>query len=348
MDGLQARLTGVERVRRTAYLNAAAISLIVHLFIVAQQVGRREWVNAAAFTVGLLVSGWVLIALTHLHWPTSRLNLIIVGAVTASTVAEFIPLRHASEITTSYYLSYLLMVALWFGLLPLRLAAPAALAALTGFAALCMTRPMCDPGLLAYLACTTIIIGMVSSFGQQITTFQEEAVSFERAALTDPLTGLPNRRAVLDHLHDLHARLLRGEHEGFTLVMLDLDHFKGVNDTHGHATGDAVLRAVGPAVRQILRADAVLARWGGEEFLLLIACASAHEAQAVTGRLNGAPLRLPTPLPEVTFSAGAVLAHEAESVAGLLDLADRRLYAAKRAGRRQLRWDTLKGSTLVN
>lgn len=339
---------GVERVRRTAYIAAGSISLLVHVFIVSQQLDRQDWINAGAYTIGLTLSGWVLFALIGLKWPTARLNLVIVAAVTLSTLTEFAPLFHATEVRTLSYLSFLTMVALWFGLLPMRSAALAALVALVAFSALCLTRPVHDVSLLAYLACTTVVIGMASSFGRQITSFQEEAASFERASLTDPLTGLPNRRALMQYLHNQHARLQRGEHEGFTLVMLDLDHFKQVNDVHGHAVGDAVLRAVGPALRQHLRTDALLARWGGEEFLLLIPCARAQEAQAITGRLSGAPLRLPAPLPEVTFSAGAVLAHEADSVAGLLDLADRRLYTAKRAGRRQLRWDTQAGSSLVN
>ncbi|GGL03572.1 GGDEF domain-containing protein [Deinococcus radiotolerans] len=334
--------------RRVAYLIAAALSLTAHVFIISQQLTRADWMNAAAYTVGLLISAWVLIALTWLRWPTPRLNPLIVVAVTVSTTAEFVPLLHATAVPTSSYLSFLIMVALWFGLLPLRHAAPATVTALAAFTALCATRPTYDLGLLAYLACTTVIIGMASSFGQQITDFQQEAATFERASLTDPLTGLPNRRAMLDHLHHLHAQLLRGEHAGFTLVMLDLDHFKTVNDTRGHATGDAVLRALGPALRQQLRADAVLARWGGEEFLLLISCPGPQEARAVTDRLNGTPLRLPAPLPTVTFSAGAVLAHEADSVSGLLDLADRRLYAAKRAGRRQLRWDTPRDTRLTH
>ena len=348
MTGVQAQLARVERVRRAAYLTAAGISTLVHVVLVAQMLAQREWVTGAAFSVGLLISLWVLVALTRLGWPTARLNLLIVGAVTVSTAGEFTPLLHAREVQTASYLSFMIMVALWFGLLPLRIAGPASLTAFLAFAALAASRPVHDLSLLAYLGCATIIVGMVSSFGQQITDFQEDAVTFQQASMTDPLTGLPNRRAALDRLHLTHAQLLRGEHAGFTLVLLDLDHFKGVNDTYGHAVGDEVLRALCPALRQALRGDTLVARWGGEEFVLLIPCGGAQEAQAVTARLNGLTLRLPAPLPEVTFSAGAVLAHESDSVAGLLELADRRLYAAKHAGRRQLRWDAPGDPTLLN
>ncbi|NTY00555.1 diguanylate cyclase [Deinococcus sp. JMULE3] len=343
-----AAISRVERVRRRAYLTAAGGSVAAHVFIVAEQLLRRDWANAAAFTLGMLVSAWVVAALVWLRWPTARLSGLIVTVVSVSTTAEFVPLLRAAEIGTGSFLSFLIMVALWFGLLPLRVAAPASLAGFMAFAALVASRPTHDLSLLAYLACTTIVIGMASSFGQQITTFQQDAVTFEQASLTDPLTGLPNRRAALDRLHLMHAQLLRGEHAGFTLILLDLDHFKQVNDTYGHAVGDEVLRALGPALRQVLRADTLIARWGGEEFVLLIPCSGAQEAHAATARLDGLPLRLPAPLPEVTFSAGAVLAHEADSVAGLLDLADRRLYAAKHAGRRQLRWDAPGEPTLLN
>ncbi|BBN96113.1 diguanylate cyclase [Deinococcus grandis] len=339
-----AAISRVERVRRRAYLTAAGGAVAAHVFIVAEQLLRRDWANAAAFTLGMLVSAWVVVALAWLRWPTARLSGLIVAVVTVSTTAEFVPLLRAPEIGTGSFLSFLIMVALWFGLLPLRAAVPATLVAYLLFAGLAASRPTHDLSLLAYLACTTIVIGMASSFGQQITAFQQDAVTFEQAALTDPLTELPNRRAALERLRHLHALVQRGEHAGFTLVLLDLDHFKQVNDTRGHAVGDEVLRALGPALRQVLRADALLARWGGEEFVLVIPGTGAQEARVVTARLDGLSLRLPVPLPEMTFSAGAVLAHEADSVAGLLDLADRRLYAAKRAGRRQLRWDAAGGS----
>ncbi|GGN34825.1 GGDEF domain-containing protein [Deinococcus daejeonensis] len=344
MSGPLAAMNRVERVRRRAYLAGAGGSVAAHLFIVSEQVARRDWASAAAFTLGLLISVWVAVVLTWLRWPTARLSSLIVTMVTLSTTAEFVPLLRAPEIGTGSFLSFLIMVALWFGLLPLRAAVPATLVAYLLFAGLAASRPAHDLSLLAYLACTTIVIGMASSFGQQITASQQDAVTFEQAALTDPLTGLPNRRAALERLRHLHGLVRRGEHAGFTLVLLDLDHFKQVNDTRGHAVGDEVLRALGPALRQVLRADALLARWGGEEFVLVVPGTGAQEAQAVTARLDGLLLPLPAPLPEVTFSAGAVLGHEADSVAGLLDLADRRLYAAKRAGRRQLRWDVPGGS----
>ncbi|GGS02197.1 GGDEF domain-containing protein [Deinococcus sedimenti] len=324
------------------------MSVAAHVVLLTESVTSRAWVNVGSFLLGLLLSVWIPVALVSLRWPTARLNLPIVVAVTLSTLGEFIALLQVPEVRTGSYLSFLIMVALWFGLLPLRLSVPASVMGFVGFALLVASRPVHDLNLLAYLGCTTVVIAMASSFGQQITTVQEEAMTFQQESLTDPLTGLPNRRGMLEYLHATHARLLRGEHPGFTLVLLDLDHFKLVNDTRGHMVGDAVLRALGPAVRQLLRSDMMLCRWGGEEFLLLITCTTAQQAQAITGRLNGVPLRLPDPLPEVTFSAGAVLAHEADSVAGLLDLADRRLYAAKRAGRRQLRWDTQGGSSLVN
>ncbi|ALW87755.1 sensor domain-containing diguanylate cyclase [Deinococcus actinosclerus] len=345
MNDPASALIRVERIRRRAYLTAASGSVTAHLFILSEQVRRQQWDSAAAYSLGLLVSAWVLAALTWLRWPTARLSLLIVAVATVSTVSEFAPLLRAPEVQTGSYLSFLIVVALWFGLLPLRVAAPATLLGFLAFAGLAASRPVHDLSLLAYLACTTIVIGMASSFGQQITAFQQDAAAFQQASLTDPLTGLPNRRAALGELRRLHGQLRRGEHAGFTLVLLDLDHFKEVNDTRGHAVGDEVLRALGPALRQVLRADALLARWGGEEFVLVIPGTGAQEAHAVTTRLDGLTLTLPGPLPEVTFSAGAVLGHEADSVAGLLDLADRRLYAAKRAGRRQLRWDTLGGAS---
>ena len=118
MNDPASALIRVERIRRRAYLTAASGSVAAHLFILGEQVRRQQWDSAAAYSLGLLVSAWVLVALTWLRWPTARLSLLIVGVATVSTVSEFAPLLRAPEVQTGSYLSFLIMVALWFGLLP--------------------------------------------------------------------------------------------------------------------------------------------------------------------------------------------------------------------------------------
>jgi diguanylate cyclase (GGDEF)-like protein len=150
-------------------------------------------------------------------------------------------------------------------------------------------------------------------------------------AMHDPLTGLLNRRALDERFG--HER--RDTTEPLTLVLLDLDHFKQVNDRHGHATGDAVLRDFGAAVRSGLRATDALFRVGGEEFALLmpgvvpeVAMLRVNTLRQLVGRWRLGGLAEPQ-----TFSAGLGLAGPGESLAALTARVDAALYRAKAAGR---------------
>jgi diguanylate cyclase (GGDEF)-like protein len=143
-------------------------------------------------------------------------------------------------------------------------------------------------------------------------------------AATDPLTGLPNRR-ILDA--ELEHALATDDGAGVCVAMLDLDHFKRFNDVHGHQAGDRLLKEAAAAWRGHLRPGDVLARWGGEEFALLLPACDADGAQLVVERLRAA-------LPGgQTCSAGIAEWDRAESLGALLHRADNALYAAKRDGR---------------
>lgn len=154
----------------------------------------------------------------------------------------------------------------------------------------------------------------------------------------DPLTGLTNRRRAEADLRLLLGLALR-HGQPFSIAMVDLDHFKVVNDTHGHATGDTVLRGVGACLREAFRREDVVARWGGEEFLLGMYDMAPDQAQrhvgAILKTLRQERFATPSgPAVTVTFSAGiATYPHDGQSVEALCDAADRALYRAKREGR---------------
>ncbi|MBX3602770.1 MAG: diguanylate cyclase [Rubrivivax sp.] len=153
-------------------------------------------------------------------------------------------------------------------------------------------------------------------------------------ALSDPLTGLGNRRALQERFAE-EAAHAAANGQPLTLVLADLDHFKRINDTHGHAAGDAVLRDVGRLLRQGLRASDAVFRLGGEEFALLLPGADAGQAarrvQAVREALAGAaPARLAH---AVTFSAGIAQLTAGGTLEPLMARADRALYEAKAGGR---------------
>jgi diguanylate cyclase (GGDEF)-like protein len=158
----------------------------------------------------------------------------------------------------------------------------------------------------------------------------------ERGAKIDVLTGLPNRRYFDEALSMERPR--RRANDSLGILMIDIDHFKILNDRFGHATGDRVLRAVAGAIAQGVRADDTPARYGGEEFAVLLRRTSAEQAIEVGERIRRSVVRLhPASLgidEPVTVSVGVAVAGAKQvAIPGLVERADQALYRAKRLGR---------------
>ena len=164
----------------------------------------------------------------------------------------------------------------------------------------------------------------------------EALARIETLATHDALTGLANRRQAEVALEQVMRHQRRGTRPAM-LAMVDLDHFKRINDRHGHATGDAVLVAFGRVATGTLRDTDFVARWGGEEFLMLLECGEPPGAEAALDRLHAAVRAQQVPAGDepvrFTFSAGLAPWQSGDNVARWLDRADRALYAAKAAGR---------------
>ena len=155
----------------------------------------------------------------------------------------------------------------------------------------------------------------------------EQAV---QAAFTDELTGVPNRR----HIFKLAASALtdpRKHSQPVSFAVLDLDHFKKINDTYGHAGGDSVLRHFCAHIQTHLRAGQAIGRLGGEEFLLLLPGTELNDAQTALERVRHT--LEPHEGIRFTFSAGLALARAGETVDEVLERADRALYFSKERGR---------------
>jgi diguanylate cyclase (GGDEF)-like protein len=161
----------------------------------------------------------------------------------------------------------------------------------------------------------------------------------QEQAISDPLTGLMNRNGLLDRLNAECARLVR-EHTAFGLLMLDLDHFKAINDAFGHHAGDQVLIAVAATLRQHMRPYDVFSRWGGEEFLLLVPAVEQAALADLAQRLLEAVRQVSVPgvpeVREVRVSVGLYYCDQPESPADSVRKADIALYRAKGAGRDQV------------
>jgi diguanylate cyclase (GGDEF)-like protein len=176
-------------------------------------------------------------------------------------------------------------------------------------------------------------------------------------SFTDPLTGAPNRRALFLRLDQEWTRAVRFGDE-LSVLMVDLDNFKAINDTWGHAAGDTVLRAVATALLRNVRKVDLVARYGGEEFCVLLPRSTLAEALDVAEKLRRAVAQTPLPprpqqspqqFPQqsdsapplrLTVSLGvASYGPEVRDAQALIALADAALYSAKRAGR-----DRVKGA----
>jgi two-component system, cell cycle response regulator len=158
-----------------------------------------------------------------------------------------------------------------------------------------------------------------------------------RLAVTDPLTGLQNRRSLDDHLRREHDRARRYG-GAFTVAILDIDHFKPINDTYGHTVGDQVLVRVSRELERRVRKTDVVGRWGGEEFLVLAPETPAEGALILGERLREAvavAASREAGLPPVTASIGLASSDAApeDGVDELILRADAALYEAKRRGR---------------
>jgi diguanylate cyclase (GGDEF)-like protein len=163
----------------------------------------------------------------------------------------------------------------------------------------------------------------------------------ERRAQTDPLTGVLNRRSLIERLEAAGVRA-RARGLPIAVLFIDLDHFKGINDSYGHAAGDACLRAIIGPIQSELRQSDVIGRYGGEEFVVILSSADTAAAQPIAERIRlrveevavdgyGEPIR-------ITCSIG-IAASDSEGLWGesLIARADEAVYAAKRLGRNQVR-----------
>jgi diguanylate cyclase (GGDEF)-like protein len=171
-----------------------------------------------------------------------------------------------------------------------------------------------------------------------------EQEKLRRLATIDELTGVLNRRGLEQALEDFEDSA-----RGMTLVMLDIDHFKHINDRHGHDCGDEVLRRVAAVVAANLRASDVFGRWGGEEFLIAGQGTRIREAtrlaEKLCDRIEQSEITVAGHRISVTASFGVALAPPAGSTADALKRADEALYRAKEAGRNRVEMDkTLEGA----
>lgn len=182
--------------------------------------------------------------------------------------------------------------------------------------------------------------GNLQQTREEVDRLHAQLSEARQAAYTDPLTGLGNRKAF-----DEAAHKLVGEDEAtpLTLLLIDIDHFKRFNDTYGHLVGDKVLRFVAQTLKRLLKGGDTVARFGGEEFAVLLPGTSLSDAvgiaHTIRRNIESAQLRRNDTgdmLNRLTISLGLAVARERESLNDLIDRADQALYLAKKSGRNRV------------
>lgn len=201
-----------------------------------------------------------------------------------------------------------------------------------------------DPELEAHVtagfAIAQILVSVASTFGLLAIEVRGMEALLRHEAASDALTGLPNRSAVAERFRQEIARAAR-QRSSFALTVFDLDDFKQINDLHGHSAGDAMLRHVASTLTAGKRAEDVLARVGGEEFLLLHVGASATDAlrlaERLRAQLESSSLTFEGEVLNVTLSGGvAVYPQDGTTWETLFAVADERLYRSKGEGRNRV------------
>ena len=255
------------------------------------------------------------------HWiaGSDQIDRMIRGVIISTFAVTLFSLKGARELIVFFGLPFLVMLATL---------------QLMGHSALAIVAALFDPLMMF------IIAAIVSEllYRTWLDAFLANQQLAEHAA-TDPLTGLSNRRHIEPQLAGETARALR-HRATFSILMADLDHFKQVNDNYGHDTGDEVLREVARRLRSLLRTEDRPARWGGEEFLVLLTDTNADEACAVAEKIRAGiaetPIKIHNGRIDITISIG-VAQHQGESdPLELIRRADQALYQAKNKGRNRV------------
>jgi diguanylate cyclase (GGDEF)-like protein len=359
---LSRRLFGADpKLRRMMSYWGATAALYTVFMGILLEVGNRHLIDrGAALGLAAYAAGGILLSYLLVRFG-ARFGLAPTGAAAVQAVFGITCNMWAYSITGPLRGATLmgLMVVIVFCTFALRPRQTLALAGV-GLAGMGLTMwwhqahdpvhypPLVESVTFAIMAgCSmtvTLLTGEASKLRARLKAQKEDLVraldTIRTLATIDELTSLSNRR----HMNEMLAKEERrhpagagSADRGTCIALLDIDFFKQINDRHGHAAGDEVLRSFAAAARAELRAGDVLARWGGEEFLLMLPDTGEREAQAVVERIRArvgglrvASLRDERP---ISFSAGLTARRGTEALADTVNRADKALYQAKASGR---------------
>lgn len=314
VDAFYLLFFGVIGATLLAWINVVSIGL----YALAYASVQRHRLRPAVFLIWLEAFPHAVIGTLMLGWASGFHNLLLMF-VPAVIISSPRRLGMAFVLAMTVFLSSLLAISLYLG--PL--------------------APIADHH-LQFLGWANFVL-FVAMFSGTADYYRGKLVKAERElqslATTDPLTGLSNRR----HFEQMaEAALARARRAGsaYCVAILDIDRFKSINDSHGHHVGDRVLVAVSETLRTCVRETDLLARWGGEEFVLLMPDTLAEGALALAERIRDAVEAGAMPhagsVIRFTLSAGLTQAQANDDLDAALTRADKALYRSKESGRNRV------------
>jgi diguanylate cyclase (GGDEF)-like protein len=295
------------------------LSLAIWLHRHPQRWQQVAWANFAAGLLAVVIPAW--------YYPWLALNqqqplvelLPPVSSAVMPLLLMLVVFVQARQVLIAALLSWALIatpILLYLGFHPEQLTSP------RGHDLAMTLGPV--------MAIMAVYIGFHRNIEAAMQQLRQRQTELATLAERDALTGLYNRRAGESYLQKLQA----GVDRGVGLILFDIDHFKRINDQHGHPAGDQVLREVARRCTEVLRTVDVLARWGGEEILVLVSVAQPAQALALAEQLRLAICSKPVDaVGTVSASFGVCMLDAGESQEQSLQRADQALYEAKRSGR---------------
>ncbi|ABF45099.1 diguanylate cyclase [Deinococcus geothermalis DSM 11300] len=336
--------------RRSIYLGASALGLVVLLITGWLELARPSPNVLLLGVYGMLASmcAWVM------AWLLSGRDVrtaerVVLGCNVVAVLGQFYvaPLSSSQDPALVLFSAHGMLLALSIVahlMFPLRQAGALSLACyLVGVLLSCLALMQRGGDAITWLLLRVhlssgpllLLILVLAWYRSRFWNEYTGRLLLERQARTDPLTGLPNRRVLYQEIEQLLLDLGRGSPGG--VILLDLDHFKAINDTHGHPTGDDVLVQTGQLLRLDLRSEDILGRWGGEEFMVVLPATPAEGIGLVAERLRARLQNTPHPVAGiVTASFGVAAARPGDTFGELTTRADGALYRAKQGGRNRV------------
>lgn len=299
-----------------AVINVGSVAL--YLFTYSLFKSRRN--TLAIWLIWIEVHAHAALAVHALGWD-SGFHYYLLTFVPLIFVSSTREARSKALLLLMLCSFYMLLDAFMRNTVPTEAIAPAALSVLRYF----------------NIATTFVSLGYLAYF--YFRQVRDAEAKLKVMATTDYLTGLANRRRVID-VARYEVLKRKRQPSPISFVLADVDFFKQINDQHGHETGDQVLKVIGQRLLNTVREQDTVARWGGEEFLIVMPGADAHVAHAVAQRLRqavGGTTIDDTPLPlSVTMTFGVSEYQPFEPIETCVSRADQALYRGKEAGRNRV------------